>query len=349
MKALNYLANRFTNLSYIDLSHCDLDECRFEIICEGCKNLKVLTALNPGRQVMGEALAKLGPRINDVWIGLSHLKDPNSALEALVSGNGKQIQHFGVVVESFQSVNWNLITDNLLNLRSLKMTFGSYGKGSLTEFSKLRQLEFIVLAEDSRDEEHTVLTDNNVIPIIKSCDKLRSIAIAGTKKLTCRVGDATMKLIPKHCPNVEQIRFLNAFFITDVSLENYFTKLKMIRVLHLSAVEHITTRGVIKFLEGTKETIRNFRVNDCPKVTDQVMEALIKIAKFRPFEKIKAYLDGMTINQKYYDDKPYNLIVDTRVNREERFSSMNSMSSTTQQQEPNQDEPQPSGSQQVVR
>lgn len=268
-----------------------------------------MNAINPGREITGLCLSKLGPHIQDIWIGLNHLHDVNPALRALVSGNGKNLIHFGLIVANYQSTDWSIITDNMTKLKSLKLTFGSYGSGTLRHFAKLRNLEFLVLAEDSRNEDESVLTDESLIPVIKGCHKLKSLAIAGTKVKTCRFTHRSVSLIPKYCPNMEQIRFLNGHNILDETIVEFAT-LPTLHVLHLSSMAQITDKGIIEFLKSAKK-IRNFRVADCPHVTQDIIEPWIEIANNRPKEKLKVYLEGVPVTRAL-NDLPSNLKLDIK-------------------------------------
>ncbi len=283
---------------------------RLSILCEGLQKLKIMNAINPGREITGLCLSKLGPDIEDIWIGLNHLPDPNPALRALVSGNGKNLIHFGLIVTNYQMTNWSLITDNMLKLKSLKLTFGSYGSGSLRQFAKLKNLEFLVLAEDSRNENESVLTDESLMPVIEGCNKLKSIAIAGTKVKTCRFTHRSIAMIPKYCPLMEQIRFLNGHNVLDETLAELAT-ISTLRVLHLSSMARITDKGIINFVKIAKNSVRNFRVSDCPLVTEAIIEPWIEVAKSRPTEKIKVYLEGVAVTRSL-DDLPSNLKIDIK-------------------------------------
>ncbi|CAG2113895.1 unnamed protein product, partial [Medioppia subpectinata] len=180
-KGITILAVRFPQLKFIDVSNCELDENRLSILVENLRNLKIMNAINPGREVTGQCLARLGPNIQDIWIGLNHLRDVNPALRALVSGNGRNLIHFGLIVSNYSTTDWSIITDNMTALKSLKLTFGSYKASSLRPLAKLSSLEFLVLAEDSRNENESVLTDESLLPVLKGCANLKSLAIAGTK------------------------------------------------------------------------------------------------------------------------------------------------------------------------
>lgn len=308
-KGITILAVRFPQLKFIDVSNCDLDENRLSILCENLQNLKIINAINPGREVTGLCLSKLGPKIEDIWIGLNHLTDVNPALRALVSGNGKNLQHFGLIVANYQTTDWSIITENMTQLKSLKLTFGSYRNSSLKQFSKLRNLEFLVLAEDSRNDNESVLTDQSLIPVLKGCSKLKSIAIAGTKEKTCRFGHNSIALIPRYCKHMEQIRFLNAHNVEDQTLAELAT-IQSLLVLHLSSMNRITNKGVIDFAKDSPK-IRNFRVSDCPLVTEDIIDQWIEVANNRSDDKIKVYLEGIKVT-KSLDDLPSNLKIDVK-------------------------------------
>ena len=257
----------------------------------------------------GECLSKLGPHIQDIWIGLNHLQNVNPALEALVSGHGKNLLHLGLIVGNYQSTDWSIITDNMKQLKSLKLTFGSFKSSSLSQFAKLKNLEFLVLAEDSRNEKESVLTDESIIPVLKGCQQLKSLAIAGTKPNTCRFGYRSMSQIWRYCRKMEQLRFLNAHNIDDHCLAQ-MARIETLLVLHLSSMNTVTNRGVIDFLKQSKR-VRNFRVSDCPHVTEDIIDALVEVAKSRPNEKIKVFLEGMPVTREL-DDMPTNLRIEIK-------------------------------------
>ena len=287
---------------------------RLSILVENLQNLKVINAINPGREVTAQCLAKLGPHIQDIWIGLNHLHDVNPALRALVSGNGKNLLHFGIILSNFQTTDWSIITDNMKRLKSLKLTFGSYRKGSLRELSKLKNLEFLVLAEDSRNENESVLTDESLLPVFRGCPKLKSIAIAGTKVNTCRFTNASIGQIRRLCTNIEQIRFLNAHQIDDQTLEQLAT-IPTLLVLHLSSMNGITDKGISHFAKISTKC-RNFRISDCPNVTQTVIDYWIEAAKNRPNDKIKLFLEGMKVT-KDLNNLPSNLKIEIKEHSDE--------------------------------
>ena len=268
-----------------------------------------MNAINPGRDVTGQCLNRLGPQIQDVWIGLNHMSNCNSALRALVSGNGKNLLHLGLIVSNYQTTDWSLITDNMKQLKSLKLTFGSFKGSSLKEFSKLKNLEFLVLAEDSRNDSESVLNDDSILPVLRGCSQLKSLAIAGTKPNTCRFTNRTIGQIPRLCRNMEQIRFLNANNIDDYCLSQLAT-IPSLLVLHLSSMNSITDRGVIDFAKESKK-VRNFRVSDCPNVTQNIIDVWIEVANNRPEERIKLFLEGMAITRSL-DDIPSNLRIEVK-------------------------------------
>lgn len=276
---------------------------------ENLQNLKIMNAINPGREVTGECLSKLGPQIQDIWIGLNHLPNVNPALQALVSGHGKNLLHLGLIVGNYQTTDWSLITDNMKQLKSLKLTFGSFRTSSLSEFAKLKNLEFLVLAEDSRHEKESVLTDESLIPVLKGCSQLKSLAIAGTKANTCRFGYRSMCLVGRYCRKMEQLRFLNAHHIDDHCLSQ-MAHIQTLLVLHLSSMNAVTNQGVVHFLKHSKR-VRNFRVSDCPNVTEEIIDTLIEVANSRTNDKIKVFLEGMAVT-KVLDDLPSNLRIEIK-------------------------------------
>jgi hypothetical protein len=130
-KGTAILVKRFPQLTFLDVSHCDLDEQSLQLIVQNLPRLRILNAINPGHNITGECLKLIGPEIEDIWIGLNHLSNPNETLKALISGNGRRLLHFGLIVQNYQKINWRLIADAMPQLKSLKLTFGSYGYGEL--------------------------------------------------------------------------------------------------------------------------------------------------------------------------------------------------------------------------
>ncbi|CAG2183990.1 unnamed protein product, partial [Oppiella nova] len=53
-KGITILAVRFPQLKFIDVSNCELDENRLSILVENLQNLKIMNAINPGREVTGQ-------------------------------------------------------------------------------------------------------------------------------------------------------------------------------------------------------------------------------------------------------------------------------------------------------
>ena len=121
--------------------------------------MRVLKTINPGRSIIGQCLSNLGQDIEDIYIGLNHLANTLPALEALVSGYGKNLTHFGLILNSYQITDWGIITDNMTNLKSLKLTFASNGRGTHRHFAKLKYLENLFLADDSRNDKAPILND----------------------------------------------------------------------------------------------------------------------------------------------------------------------------------------------
>lgn len=139
-KGVGLLVDRFPNLTFLDISHCDLDEICLSMIVKNFRKLRILNAINPGSNITGECLKFLGPNIEDIWIGLNHLSNPNKTIESLIEGNGKQLVHLGLIVQNYQQINWSLISSKMSQLQSLKLTFGSYGYGKLST----RQDNFLI-------------------------------------------------------------------------------------------------------------------------------------------------------------------------------------------------------------
>ena len=161
---------------------------------------------------------ELGPNIEDIWIGLKHVRDMNPTLESLVSKNGRHLKHLGLIVRDFNSTDWSIIGNNMDQLNSFKLTFGSTGKASLDEFSKFKNLEYLALAEESLKNIATVLTDDSLLSMLKGCTKLKSLYLAGTKPDTLRVSIKTIRLIGRLCPNIKQLKFIRANSIFDSTL-----------------------------------------------------------------------------------------------------------------------------------
>jgi len=312
-KGLTILAVRFPQLKFIDVSNCELDENRLSILVENLQNLKIMNAINPGREVTGQCLSKLGPHIQDIWIGLNHMSNCNSALRALVSGNGKNLLHLGLIVNNYQTTEWSIITENMRQLKSLKLTFGSFRASSLKEFAKLKNLEFLVLAEDSRNEKESVLTDESLMPVLRGCSQLKSLAIAGTKANTLRFTNRSIGQIPRLCPHMEQIRFLNAHNIDDNCLTQ-LASIPSLLVLHLSSMNGITDAGIKAFAKESKR-VRNFRVSDCPNVTEDIIDVWIEVANNRSDERIKLFLESMNIT-KSLENLPPNLKIEVKAKAE---------------------------------
>jgi len=145
--------------------------------------------------------------------------------------------------------------------------------------------------------------------VIQGCNKLKSIAIAGTKVKTCRFTHRSIALIPKYCPFMEQIRFLNGHNVLDSTLKELAT-ISTLLVLHLSSMARVTDKGIFEFLKKAKK-VRNFRVSDCPRVTEAIIEPWIEVAKARPHDKIKVYLEGVPVTRSL-DGLPSNLKIDIK-------------------------------------
>ncbi len=73
----------------------------------------------------------------------------------------------------------------------------------------------------------------------------------------------------------------------------------------------ITDKGIINFVKIAKKSVRNFRVYGCPKITEAIIEPWIEVAKSRPTEAIKVYLEGVPVTHSL-DTLPSNLKVEVR-------------------------------------
>jgi hypothetical protein len=163
----------------------------------------------------------------------------------------------------------------------------------MKEIGRLSKLEFLVVAEDSRSETGSVLNDDSMRYILRGCPAMKSLALAGTKSQTCQFTDDSMSLVSQLCSKIEQIRLLKANKITDKAIAS-FGELKILRVLHVSSCDDITSKGLIDCVKKSSKTIRNFRLSECKGVTtDFAIQPWIEIAKHRPNENIKVYIEGL--------------------------------------------------------
>ena len=252
-------------------------------------------------------MENLGPHIEDVWISLSHLNDVDQSLRALVSKNRRHLVHLGLVVPNNNKTDWSIISDNMTRLKSLKVTFKSDKRGSLEEFAKFKDLEFLVFAEDSQNELQSVLTDQAILPVLKGCKKLQSICLAGTKFTTLRLTNKTILNINSFCPNLKQLKFFRAHLIDNATLYD-LARIRSLEVLHLSSMCYLLNTGIEYFAKNSPKC-RNFLVHDCKSITDEIINYWIEAVKKRPNDKIKLYLkldEGMS---KVWTDLPSNLIL----------------------------------------
>ena len=303
-KGIAILGIRFNRLQFLDVSRCELNEHQFGILFQKLNNLRVFNALKPWGEVTFECLSRLGPNIYEIWIGLEHLKDCNSALKALVRGNGKYLLHLGLIVNDFGQVDWSVITENIKDLRTLKLTFKSSSWSNLKEFAKLKNLEFLVLSEVSTNDNESVLTDSSLIQVLVGCSKLRSLAISGNKETTVRITDYSIERIARLCPNMSHMRFMGANSIDDRCL-SLLASLPSLCVLHLVSMNSITNEGVKDFAKRARH-VRNFLVMDCPNLTEVIIDYWIESAKERPEQKISVLTWNMKIS-KDLSDLPNNL------------------------------------------
>ena len=99
------LTNRL-NLTHLEVSKCEMDETKMEIIVDRLVNLESFIAVSPGKCVTGNFLKYLGPKIKTVTIGFSHLKSIQEALVALAAGNGQRLISLEIIFNNLSTVDW---------------------------------------------------------------------------------------------------------------------------------------------------------------------------------------------------------------------------------------------------
>ena len=290
---LNNLVMQISQLKSINVSNCKLDELKMALLIENLPNLESIKAFNPGGKVTWNCLQSLGPQIQDIKIGINHLSPCTAAIQALTTGNGKRALNLCLVMANYHNVEWAQISENMQNLKSIKIGFKSYQSGSMTELSKLQNLETIVLIERSLDAIESVITDNTLRPILKKCSRLRSINIAGTKAHALRITNYFTESLVWLCPKIEQLYLTAANNVNDTCFA-YLAVLPNLTVLEFIAMNNITENGVIIFLKNAK-SIRNLRLKDCSKITGSIIKAMEEVAKTRTKDRIKLILDGRDI------------------------------------------------------
>ena len=287
--AIRTLSVQFTQLKSIDVSYCGLKEEQMSLLLKNLQNLEELHAQDPNVSITWKCLENLGPKIKSLMFGFNPFINLDFGIGVLVAGNGKNLEHLCIEIQSFQKINLKILTENLRQLRSFKLIFNSFGEGPLQELAIFKMLESLVLVETSFGDK-TVITDQTLIPILKGCSKLRFINLSGYK-ISRRIGN-TLKItnyfvesILRLCPRIKSIKLSGAHALDDNSLI-LMAKMPFLTRLHLLRMDGITDQGIIKFVQESK-TIRNFQVKNCSKITENVREGWIELARLSPEERLE--------------------------------------------------------------
>src|SRR5277367_1637545 len=121
-------------------------------------------------------LRNLDHGVTDVFLKLVDVDDPNSVLEALVSGHGKNLTELGLIVDNYHNINWKILSENMKHLKSFKLTFGSYHGDTFKYFANFKELELLILHEISNNELESVMNDDSLMSVLEGCNGLKSLA-----------------------------------------------------------------------------------------------------------------------------------------------------------------------------
>ena len=170
----------------------------------------------------------------------------------------------------------------------------------------MRDIEHLLLSDFSNGIRCRVLNDHTLIDYFTGCRKLRSITLAGIFNGLCQLTNRSMGMLSYLEPNLEQLYFIKAQKIDDETL-SIFAALPNLQVLHMCGMSGFTNSGVAIFAKHSSKC-RDFRIDFCEGITEDIIESWINAAKARPADRITLTLVGIRV-ERNIKDIPKNLII----------------------------------------
>ena len=286
------LGEGMKNLETIVIDNCDIDETCLNIIVDCIRKLTNLSILNPGRQVSFKSLRFLPPTIKKIYIN-SISCNFSKVSKYIIEGNGKNIEELLVFIHFYNDINWDYVTNNLKNLKTLKLNFHSHGASVLNEIRKFKNLENLSLTENAQWMNESILTDISLIPLLMSLKKLKHLSLAGTDTRAVRATNLTFKQIYNFCPNIEEICFFN---VINVNNETIFSlskcrKLKSLEIYNSVNITSLSFRTLLSY----GSSIEKVKLENCININENIINCFKDFAGGPRKRKLKLILGGVDV------------------------------------------------------
>lgn len=209
------IASNLVNLKQLSIINCTISDKSLSFL------LQMLSKLESFKfkplfydQNNGYYLKYFGSQINLIDLDLSLHYNPNPALEALSSGNGKYAKTLKLKIENIDS--GNMFTLKNMKFSSLTLIFGTEFEVSFDFLVLFKQLTLLTLKEICHFEEIRSITDESM-SVLKNLPNLKSLSL-GSKSYSLLISKESIKTIVNYMNSLETLYLNNAINIYDDSI-----------------------------------------------------------------------------------------------------------------------------------
>ena len=238
------LARVASQLEYLEVTGCGLDEDCLNFICFNFENLRRLN-IKKSVNVSGYSLRYIKSELTDLDLEIDTGFDVNQTFEGLVTGKCLGLKDLDIIVPDFQEVDWSTLR-RLTELETLYIEFRSCEIGSFGSLASLDQLTTLSLTEVYHFMFNPIINHKTIVELTSKLVTLTDLSIEFDGENRLDITDDTVKNILSNCKKLEELKLKN----TKISSGSFKHLLEIghVKRLHIDNAKGINDTDVQHYI-----------------------------------------------------------------------------------------------------